>query len=126
MKAFLFALVILSILFSLVTWNTHYITGTIQDYYDEIAKVPIPEKGEKLLVQALLLRDIQTAWRRDAKRISLTVNHQDLMAYEEKLSALIGAAKGDSYEDYLIAREETLYTLSHLADMGKASIGNIL
>ena len=125
MKLFIAAMLLLALLFSCVLLNTKFVTSTIDQYHAVIQEKTDAKKGEKLEAQHEKLSALWEEWQQDVRLLSLTVNHADLMVVEEKFAATIGAAAADAYEDYMIAREQLLYSLLHLKEMGEVRLGNI-
>lgn len=125
MKTFTVAILMLAALTVGVFWNANRVTDTIYNYIEEIESLSIPRPGDDLSVHMMTVFRIQEEWSEDAKWMSLTVNHADLMTVEEKLSATLGATRSNSVSDYLTAREQLLYAMEHLSDMAEFSLGNI-
>ncbi len=127
MKAFIFALTLCIIMTAGMLLNIKYLNESIEDIRTDIASVPLPEKGsDDLKIQAVLLTEIQTQWYQKSKYISMTVNHADLMETETQFAAAIGAAEAGTRENYLVALSQLDYALSHLSQMSRITLVNII
>lgn len=125
MKTFIAACILLILLFACVCLNSSFVVHTIDGYHAIIQEQTRATEGVGLYEQFTTLTELWQKWKKDVRLLSLTVNHADLMVVEEKFSAAIGAASADAYEDYMIAREQLLYSLVHLKEMGEVNLGNI-
>ena len=127
MKTFIVAVLIFSILLFGVFWNMHYLTDTLDGIHTSLTAIPVPAKeAEDLTVQLEALRGIRDDWSRTSTGISMSVNHADLMEAEVHLAAALAAAAADNRDNYLVALGELCYSVSHLREMSRLTVKNLI
>ena len=127
MKTFIFAVLIFAILLFGVFWNMHYLTDTLDGIHTSLTAIPVPAKeAEDLTVQLEALRGIRDDWSRTSTGISMSVNHADLMEAEVHLAAALAAAAADNRDNYLVALGELCYSVSHLREMSRLTVKNLI
>lgn len=127
MKTFIVAVLIFSILLFGVFWNMHYLTDTLDGIHTSLTAIPVPAKEtEDLTVQLEALRGIRDDWSRTSTGISMSVNHADLMEAEVHLAAALAAAAADNRDNYLVALGELCYSVSHLREMSRLTVKNLI
>ena len=97
MKGFLWSVGILLLILGLVIGNALAVGAKIRQTENEIAMIEAPTPGEEpsktdLSRQKEAVAALRGRWERRLHLISLTVNHNDLMAVQEQLATLEGAA----------------------------------
>lgn len=127
MKTFIVAVLIFAILLFGVFWNMHYLTDTLDGIHTSLTAIPVPAKeAEDLTVQLEALRGIRDNWSRTSTGISMSVNHADLMEAEVHLAAALAAAAADNRDNYLVALGELCYSVSHLREMSRLTVKNLI
>ncbi len=127
MKTFIVAVLIFAILLFGVFWNMHYLTDTLDGIHTSLTAIPVPAKeAEDLTVQLEALRGIRDDWSRTSTGISMSVNHADLMEAEVHLAAALAAAAADNRDNYLVALGELCYSVSHLREMSRLTVKNLI
>ena len=125
MKGFLWSVGILLLLLGLVIGNAVAVGAKIRQTEDEIAMIEVPTPGEEpsktdLSRQKKAVAALRGRWERRLYLISLTVNHNDLMAVQEQLATLEGAADAGDYSTYIVALSVLREALSHLGKLAGA------
>ena len=124
MKTFIVAVLIFAILLFGVFWNMHYLTDTLDGIHTSLTAIPVPAKeAEDLTVQLEALRGIRDDWSRTSTGISMSVN---LMEAEVHLAAALAAAAADNRDNYLVALGELCYSVSHLREMSRLTVKNLI
>ena len=127
MKTFIVAVLIFAVLLFGVFWNMHYLTETLDGIHTSLTAIPEPAKeAEDLTVQLDALRGVESEWHRASTGISMSVNHADLMEAEVHLAAAIAAAEADNRDNYLVALGELRYSVSHLREMSRLTLKNLI
>ena len=127
MKTFIVAVLIFAILLFGVFWNMHYLTDTLDGIHTSLTAIPVPAKeAEDLTVQLEALRGIRDDWSRTSTGICMSVNHADLMEAEVHLAAALAAAAADNRDNYLVALGELCYSVSHLREMSRLTVKNLI
>lgn len=125
MKGFLWSVGILLLLLGLVIGNALAVGAKIRQTENEIAMIEVPTPGEEpsktdLSRQKEAVAALRGRWERRLHLISLTVNHNDLMAVQEQLATLEGAADAGDYSTYTVALSVLREALSHLGKLAGA------
>lgn len=125
MKGFLWSVGILLLLLGLVIGNAVAVGAKIRQTENEIAMIEAPTPGEEpsktdLSRQKEAVAALRGRWERRLHLISLTVNHNDLMAVQEQLATLEGAADAGDYSTYTVALSVLREALSHLGKLAGA------
>lgn len=125
MKGFLWSVGILLLLLGLVIGNALAVGAKIRQTENEIAMIEAPTPGEEpsktdLSRQKEAVAALRGRWERRLHLISLTVNHNDLMAVQEQLATLEGAADAGDYSTYTVALSVLREALSHLGKLAGA------
>lgn len=127
MKGFLWSVGILLLLLGSVVGNALAVDMAIRRTENEIAMIVVPTPGEEpsktdLSTQKAALSDLRAHWEKRLRLISLTTNHNDLMAVQEQLATLEGAAEAGDYVGYTIALSVLREALSHLGKLAGVGI----
>ncbi len=125
MKGFLWSVGILLLLLGLVIGNALAVGAKIRQTENEIAMIEAPTPGEEpsktdLSRQKDAVAALRERWERRLHLVSLTVNHNDLMAVQEQLATLEGAADAGDYSTYTVALSALREALSHLGKLAGA------
>jgi len=125
MKGFLWSMGILLLLLGLVIGNAVAVGAKIRQTEDEIAMIAVPTPGEEpsktdLSQQREAVLALRGRWEKRLHLISLTVNHNDLMAVQEQLATLEGATAAGDYITYTVSLSVLREALSHLGQLAGA------
>lgn len=127
MKGFLWAAGTMAVVLLLVIINGIFVQANIRQTEREmeaLAVQPPGESGEKsdtpLPTEAV--RGLRERWEKRLALISLTVNHNDLMAVEEQLATLEGAAEAQDPQAYIVALAVLRQAMTHLGELAGAGV----
>lgn len=127
MKGFLWAAGTLAIVLVLVIVNGIFVQANIRQTEREIEALAVQPPGEKeqkqdITLSAAAVREVRLKWEKRLALISLTVNHNDLMAVEEQFATLEGAAEAQDPQAYIVALSVLRQAMTHLGELAGAGV----
>lgn len=124
MKIKVFAVVLISLIFTAVILNTVMLTKTINGFSERISALDISQ-SDISGAEA----DARRAYEEFKKRetfMSLTVNHNDLTAIEELFSEMIGYLSIQDADGASVAKSRLIDALSHLRRLSGVNIDSVV
>ena len=127
MKGFLWAAGTLAIVLVLVIVNGIFVQANIRQTEKEIEALAVQPPGESeqkhdLPLPAEAVREVRLRWEKRLALISLTVNHNDLMAVEEQFATLEGAAEAQDTQAYIVALSALRQAMDHLGELAGTGV----
>ena len=122
MKAFIAACVLFCLLTSGAFITSTALTRQSDKLVAQVAdlQAATPDERERYTERWLV------EWERSRFAFSLTINHTELDALENQFAHIEGAVGSKNGDEFLIAASELSSTLSHIRDLCRLSIDNIL
>jgi hypothetical protein len=122
MKGFIFSLITIGVVFTLVIVNSIILGNLIDDTIMRLEKIElsVPELAKDEL------RECYRSFEKREKYISLSVSHSDLTEIDVCFSEIIGAAEAGDIDEMIIIKSRLLNSFKHLRRLSGINIDSIL
>ena len=120
MKVKITAAVILILVLIFVSVNAAVIGQKAKDYGERVGALSPTDENIAEKITALY-----EEFKTDERYISLTVSHDDLTNIEAAFAEMIGAARAESHEQFIITKSRLEDALSHLGRLSGINFDSI-
>ena len=124
MKHFIIALVLITLVFGLVVFNSFYIRNTVGEFYDKLAAMPEDEDKFESYDRQLVL-DLVEEWRKLRFFASLSTHLIEIERVDEAITDLCSHMVNGEFCDYYASRERAREAVLDLIESEKFNLKNI-